>query len=197
MKIVCLDMEGVLTPEIWIRVAERTGIRELRLTTRDEPDYDQLMRRRLSLLRKRGITLRRIQGIIASMRPLAGAGGFLSRLRGKVPVAVLSDTYYEFAMPLMKKLGYPVLFCNGLSTDRRGFIADYHLRQPNGKREAVLAFKRMGFRVAAAGDSYNDLAMLRAADRGVLFNPPPKIAEECRSLRTTDSYPGLLKELLR
>ena len=197
MKMICLDMEGVLTPEIWVSVAEKTGIPELRRTTRDEPDYDKFMRRRISILKKHRITLRRIQGVIAAMRPLPGARGFLDKLRGRAPVAVLSDTYYEFAMPLMKKLGYPVLFCNGLSADRRGFISDYHLRQPNGKREAVLAFKRMGFWVAAGGDSYNDLAMLRAADRGVLFNPPPKIAEECRSIRTTNSYPDLLKELLR
>ncbi|HTL71552.1 MAG TPA: bifunctional phosphoserine phosphatase/homoserine phosphotransferase ThrH [Candidatus Eisenbacteria bacterium] len=171
----CLDLEGVLVPEIWINVADRTRVRELRLTTRDIPDYDVLMRRRIKILREKGIRLADIQRVIATMRPLPGAVSFLDRLRSVRQVLILSDTFYEFAGPLMKKLAWPTLFCNFLETDRAGFISGYRLRQPNGKEKAVRGLRSIGFRTVAAGDSFNDLTMLKAADRGVLFRPPDKI----------------------
>jgi len=194
--ICCLDLEGVLVPEIWIKVAEKTGIRDLRLTTRDVPNYDLLMKRRLGILAEHQITLADIQKIIQSVEPLPGARKFLDALRNKRQVFILSDTYYEFAMPLMKKLGHPTLLCNWLSVDSSGCIADYHLRQKNGKEKAVLAFKKMGFQVMAAGDSYNDIAMLEAADEGIFFNPPDKIVQEFPDFEVTRSYKELLRELL-
>lgn len=196
MNMICLDMEGVLVPEIWIAVARKTGIAELRLTTRDIPDYDELMRRRLRILRAHKITLGDIQSVIGRMEPLPGAKTFLDKLRHRAQVAILSDTYYEFAMPLMKKLGYPTLLCNALSVDKKGFIADYHLRQANGKKHAVLAFRGIGYRVHSAGDSYNDIAMLKASDRGVLFMPPPNIVKEFPQFAVTRDYRALTKALL-
>lgn len=189
-------MEGVLVPEIWIEVAEKTRIVELRLTTRDVPDYDVLMRRRLSILRRNKIRLRDIQAVIRTMQPLDGAKTFLDKLRAQRQVIILSDTYYEFAMPLMEKLGYPTLFCNWLSVDRKGFVSDYHLRQKNGKQKAVRALKSAGFPVVAAGDSYNDVTMLKAADKGVFFNPPAKIAQEFPQFKITRNYRDLYKALL-
>jgi phosphoserine/homoserine phosphotransferase len=194
--ICCLDLEGVLVPEIWINVAKKTKIRELRLTTRDLPDYDDLMRRRLKILRENGIKLKDIQRVISGMAPLPGARRFLDNLRSCRQVIILSDTFYEFAMPLMKKLGYPALLCNWLSADKKGFIDRYHLRQKNGKERAVIAFKRLSFRVKAAGDSYNDLGMLRAADQGILFNPPPHIEKSHGHFQVTKNYRELLKALL-
>lgn len=191
--ICCLDLEGVLVPEIWIAVSERTKIPELRLTTRDIPDYDVLMKRRLGILKEHGIKLRDIQGVIASIRPLGGARAFLDRLRSKRQVVILSDTYYEFAMPLMKQLGYPALFCNELEVDRKGYIANYLLRQRSGKEKAVLALKKMGFKVFAAGDSYNDIAMLKAAHQGILFNPPPNIRKEHPEFQVAGNYEKLLR----
>ncbi|MBI4353062.1 MAG: bifunctional phosphoserine phosphatase/homoserine phosphotransferase ThrH [Candidatus Omnitrophica bacterium] len=191
--ICCLDLEGVLVPEIWIAVSERTKIPELRLTTRDIPDYDVLMKRRLGILKEHGIKLRDIQGVIASIRPLGGARAFLDRLRSKRQVIILSDTYYEFAMPLMKQLGYPALFCNELEVDRKGYIANYLLRQRSGKEKAVLALKKMGFKVFAAGDSYNDIAMLKAAHQGILFNPPPNIRKEHPEFQVAGNYEKLLR----
>lgn len=195
MNIVCLDMEGVLVPEIWIRVAEKTRIPELRLTTRDIPDYDMLMKQRLGILRKKNIKLRQIQQVIGAMDPFPGAKAFLDKLRHTRQVVILSDTYYEFAMPLMKKLGHPVLFCNWLIEDKKGFIADYVLRRPDGKKNAVLAFKSMGLAVFAAGDSYNDVTMLKTADRGILFNPPVRITKEYPSFPVTTNYQQLFKAL--
>jgi len=192
----CLDLEGVLVPEIWINVAERTGIEELRLTTRDIPDYDALMRRRLAILKREGIRLKDIQSVIAKMQPLAGGKKFLDSLRASSQVLILSDTYYEFAMPLMKKLGYPTLWCNRLCEGSDGFIADYRLRQSEGKRSAVQSLRAIGFRVHAAGDSFNDIGMLKAADRGVLFNPPEKIAKRFSQFKKVTTYPELLKALL-
>ena len=186
--ICCLDLEGVLVPEIWIKVSEKTKIRELRLTTRDIPDYDALMKRRLKILRQHKIRLRDIEHVISKIEPLSGARRFLDKLRAETQVVILSDTYYEFAMPLMKKLGYPSLFCNWLSTDPAGFIANYHLRQPNGKQKAVIGLKRIGFCVHAAGDSYNDIAMLKAADKAVLFNPPPHIVKEFPQFKIAKNY---------
>ncbi|MBI4432271.1 MAG: bifunctional phosphoserine phosphatase/homoserine phosphotransferase ThrH [Candidatus Omnitrophica bacterium] len=196
MNICCLDMEGVLTPEIWIEFSKKTRTKELSLTTRDLPDYDELMRRRLKILRGKGLKLKDIQRVIAGLRPLAGAKKFLDHLRAKRQVIILSDTYYEFAMPLMEKLGRPSLLCNSLSIDKDGFIADYHLRQKNGKEGAVRALKSIGFEVKAAGDSYNDITMLKAADEGILFNPPAAIAKEFPQFKVTRNYQQLLEVLL-
>ena len=195
--IVCLDMEGVLTPEIWINVGKKTGIEKLKLTTRDIPDYDALMRQRLRILRENGIKLKQIQSVIAGLSPLPGARAFLDKLRARRQAVILSDTYYEFATPLLKKLGHPTLLCNTLEIDGEGYIKNYVLRQTNGKEKAVLGLMAMGFKVMAVGDSYNDLTMLKAADRGVLFNPPPAIARENPRFPVTRTYPALLKELLR
>ena len=190
--ICCLDLEGVLIPEIWINVAKKTGIKALEITTRDEPDYDKLMRYRLAILKKEGIKLRDIQAVIKRMEPLPGAKAFLKRLQEKYQVIILSDTYYEFARPMMKKLGNPTLFCNGLSTDKKGFISNYHLRQKNGKKQAVRGIQSLGFEVVAAGDSYNDIAMLQTADRGILFRPPAKIVRQFPKFPVATTYPQLL-----
>ena len=195
MFVACLDLEGVLVPEIWIKVAQKTGLSDLRFTTRDIPDYDVLMRRRLGILRRHRIKLSRIQGVISTVRPLPGARAFLNALRSHVQVIILSDTYYEFAMPLMKQLGFPVLWCNSLSVDRHGYIADYHLRQKNGKKKAVRALKSIGFKVKAVGDSYNDITMLKAAHEGILFNPPPNIRKEFPEFKIAKNYKELLKIL--
>jgi phosphoserine/homoserine phosphotransferase len=196
MAICCLDLEGVLVPEIWIKVSEKTKIKELRLTTRDIPDYDVLMRRRLEILRENKIKLRDIQKVIASIEPLPGAKAFLDNLRSLRQVVILSDTYYEFAMPLMKKLKYPTLFCNWLETDKNGFISNYCLRHKSGKEKAVQGIKAMNFKVYAAGDSYNDIAMLKAADKGVLFNPPPNIVKEFSQFPVAKNYKDLITALL-
>ena len=176
--IACLDLEGVLVPEVWINVAERSGIEELRRTTRDEPDYDKLMRYRLKILDERGLGLRDIQDTIGTLEPLEGAREFLDRLRERWQVAILSDTFYQFAAPLMRKLGFPMLFCHDLVVDAAGRIADYRLRMPDQKRESVLRFRELRFDTIAAGDSYNDTSMLAAAHAGILFRPPPNVVEE-------------------
>ncbi|HQR29411.1 MAG TPA: bifunctional phosphoserine phosphatase/homoserine phosphotransferase ThrH [Anaeromyxobacteraceae bacterium] len=178
MQIVCLDLEGVLVPEIWIAFSERTGIPALRRTTRDEPDYDKLMAGRLALLREHRLGLSDIQKVIAGMGPEPGARAFLDALRRSYQVVILSDTFYEFAMPLMEQLGFPTLFCHRLSTDAAGFVSAYHLRMPDQKRAAVRAFKDLSFRVVAAGDSYNDTAMLAEAHAGILFRPPQNVVEQ-------------------
>lgn len=193
MQFCCLDLEGVLLPEIWIEVARRFEIQDLRLTTRDIPDYDDLMRYRLKILRRHRIRLQDIQGVIAGMKPLPGARSFLKRLQPNFQIAILSDTYYEFAMPLMKKLDYPTLICNWLEVTRSGFISGYVLRQRDGKRKFVQSLKRTGFRVVAAGDSYNDLSMLQAADRGILFNPPPTIREKYPTFPVAHDHATLAK----
>ena len=192
MNFFCFDLEGVFTPEIWIEVSKRFGIPALRLTTRDIPDYDRLMKCRLKILRKEKIRLRDIQKVIAGMRPLPGARAFLDSVRTLGPVVILSDTYYEFAGPLLKKLGRPALFCNWLQTDRAGYISNYILRQKNGKRKAVEAFKRVGFQVTAVGDSYNDLGMIRAAQRGIFFRAPEAIAKKYRRIPAVQTYRDLL-----
>lgn len=176
--LVAMDLEGVFVPEIWIAVAEKTGIKELRLTTRDVSDYDELMRGRLAILRQHGLTLKDIQAVIRTLEPLPGAREFITSLRARHPVIILSDTYYEFAGPLMEKLGQPTLFCNSLEIDEEGAIAGYHLRIPNGKKHAVEHFKALQFRVIAGGDSYNDTAMLAEADLGILFRPSEKVRQE-------------------
>jgi phosphoserine/homoserine phosphotransferase len=189
--IACLDLEGVLVPEIWINVAERTGIAELRRTTRDEPDYDKLMRRRLEILDQHGLKLADIQSVIAGMNPLEGAPAFLDWLRARFQVIILSDTFDEFARPLMAKLGYPTLFCNSLVVDAEGRVRDYRIRIRDGKRKAVMALKLLNFDVVAAGDSYNDISMLSEADHGILFRPPEKIAGEFPQFRVAYSYDEL------
>ena len=178
MEIACLDLEGVLIPEVWINFAERTGIQELRATTRDIPDYDVLMRQRLRILEEHKLGLPDIQEVIDGMGPLEGAREFLDWLRERFQVVILSDTFYEFAAPLMRQLGWPTLLCHKLSVDESGFVKDYHLRQKDAKRQAVIAFKKLNFRVIAAGDSYNDTTMLAEADRGILFRPPQNVIDE-------------------
>ncbi len=195
MQIVCLDLEGVLVPEIWIAFSERTGIPELRRTTRDEPDYDKLMRGRLEILRRHRLGLPDVQKVIADMGPEPGARAFLDTLRTRYQVVILSDTFYEFAMPLMAQLGMPTLFCHRLETDAAGFVSAYHLRMPDQKRAAVNAFKALRFKVIAAGDSYNDTAMLGAADAGILFRPPSNVIEEFPQYPVVREYDGLLARI--
>ena len=189
--VACLDLEGVLVPEIWIGVAETTGIAELRRTTRDEPDYDKLMRGRLAILEREGLGIADIQKVIAGMRPLDGAPAFLDWLRTRAQVIILSDTFMQFAQPLMAQLGYPALFCNALEIDDAGRIRDYALRIADGKRKAVMALKLLNFRVVAAGDSYNDTTMLDEADRGILFRPPANVIRDFPEFPVTTTYDEL------
>ena len=191
MQLVCLDLEGVLIPEIWIEFAERTGIPELRRTTRDEPDYDKLMKFRLGLLSQHKLGLPDIQKVIADMGPLPGAKAFLDALREDYQVIILSDTYYEFAMPMMRQLGMPTLFCHKLEANAQGFLVNYHLRMPNHKKESVKRFKELNFKVIAAGDSYNDTAMLAEAHAGILFHAPENVIREFPQFAVTDTYPEL------
>jgi phosphoserine/homoserine phosphotransferase len=189
--IVTLDLEGVLVPEIWIAFAERTGIPDFRRTTRDEPDYDKLMRWRLRLLKQHGLKLADIQAVIAGMAPMDGAKDFLDTLRTRYQVIILSDTFYEFADPLMRQLGRPTLFCHRLQTVPEGFVAAYHLRQPNQKFHAVQALQSLNFQVIAAGDSYNDTGMLGAADAGFFIHPPPGIVAQFPQFPVNHSYAQL------
>jgi phosphoserine/homoserine phosphotransferase len=189
--VAALDLEGVLVPEIWINVAERAGIEELRLTTRDEPDYDVLMKRRLAILDAHGLGLPDIQKVIADMRPLEGAAAFLEGLRECYQVVVLSDTFYPFAAPLMRQLGHPTLFCHDLEVAADGRVTDYRIRLQDQKRKAVQAFHGLNLRVIAAGDSYNDTAMLGEADAGILFRPPDNVIAEFPQFPVTWEYPAL------
>ena len=191
MQVVCLDLEGVLVPEIWIAFAERTGIAAFRRTTRDEPDYDKLMRFRIGLLDEHGLKLPDIQRVIAGMAPLEGARAFLDELRQRYQVVILSDTFYEFADPLMQQLGRPTLFCHRLIADDSGRVVDYQLRQPEQKRRAVEALKSLNFQVIAAGDSYNDTGMLAAADAGFFIHPPEAIAQQFPQFPVTRTYAEL------
>jgi len=191
MHFVCLDLEGVLVPEIWIAFAERTGIAEFRRTTRDEPDYDRLMRWRLALLREHGLKLADIQAVIGAMAPLPGAVAFLDALRARHQVAILSDTFYEFALPLMRQLGHPTLMCHRIEIDDQGYVAAYRLRLPDQKREAVEALKRLNFRVIAAGDSFNDTSMLGAADAGFLIHPPPAVVQQFPQFQVCSGFDEL------
>ena len=190
MKVVCLDLEGVLIPEIWINVAKKTGIDELLLTTRDIPDYDVLMKKRLVILEEHKLKLKDIQDVIETMAPLDGAKAFLDSIRSQYQVIILSDTFVEFAKPMMEKLGWPTLFCNNLVVDSENNIIDYKLRQQDGKRKAVEALKSIGMTIVAAGDSYNDLTMIRTADKGILFKPPKNITEEHPDLPVCIEYPA-------
>jgi phosphoserine/homoserine phosphotransferase len=189
--VACLDLEGVLVPEIWINVAEKTRIPDLRLTTRDEPNYDALMKRRLKILDERKLTLKDIQEVIAMMAPLDGATGFLAWLRARCQVIVLSDTFAQFAAPLMRQLDYPTIFCNTLEVEPDGRIVNYHLRLPDQKRASVLALKDLHFHVVAAGDSYNDTSMLTAADAGIFFRPPENITKEFPQFPVAQTYAEL------
>ena len=195
MKLVCLDLEGVLVPEIWINFALDTGIEELKKTTRDEPDYDKLMNYRLDILDEKGLKLPDIQRVIGGMDPLPGAIEFINELRAKTQVIILSDTFEQFAKPLMKKLAWPTLFCNTLEIESDGRISGYRLRQKDGKRKAVEGFHSMGLKVIASGDSYNDLSMIKKADAGVLFTPPQSIIDENPDIPVAVNYTELMKEI--
>jgi len=197
LQIVCLDLEGVLIPEIWIEFSKRTGISELSKTTRDEPDYDKLMRGRIEILNRKGLGLPDIQQVIGGMRPLEGADEFLDWLRGYCQVVILSDTYYEFAAPLMRQLGYPTLFCHELVVDDSGRVRDYRLRLRDQKRESVRAFRELKFHTIAAGDSYNDTTMLAEAHAGILFRPPAHVSAEFPQFPVTGSYDELRAEIIK
>ncbi len=190
----CLDLEGVLVPEMWISVAKKIKVKELEITTREEPDYDKLMRFRLAVLKKNEIKLTDIQRVIAKMRPLPGAKAFIDKLRAKYQVIILSDTFVEFVQPLMKQLGWPTIFCHTLSVDSKGFVSAYHLRQSDQKRKAVKALQSLNFYVQAAGDSYNDLTMLTSADKGILFRTTPQIKKAYTKLPAVETYAQLLKQ---
>ncbi len=197
MEIACLDLEGVLIPEIWIAFAEKTGIDALRATTRDIPDYDVLMKQRLSILEEHGLGLNEIQEVIASLEPLPGAREFTDWLRERFQVVILSDTFYEFAMPLMRQLGYPTLLCHKLEVEKDGRVADYRLRQANPKRQAIVALKSIYYRTIAAGDSYNDTTMLAEADAGILFSAPENVIREFPQFPAVHTYEDLKKAFIR
>ena len=190
--IVTLDLEGVLVPEIWIAFAEKTGIEQLKLTTRDIPDYDELMTGRLAILNEHGLKLADIQEVIGTLAPLEGANAFLDKLRSITQVVILSDTFLEFAKPLMEQLAWPTIFCHDLEIDAEGRVANYRLRQPDQKRKAVAAFRSLNYRVIAAGDSYNDTTMLGEADTGFLFRSPDNVKAEFPQFRSAEKYDELM-----
>ena len=197
MHILCLDLEGVLIPEIWIEFSQRTAIPELARTTRDEPDYDKLMRGRLEILRRRNLGLPDIQRVIDDMDPLPGANEFLADMRTRFQVVMLSDTFSQFAQPLMRQLGWPTLFCHELDIGADGMVRDYRLRMPDHKRAAVRAFKSLNFKTIAAGDSYNDVAMLSEAHTGIFVHPPANVAAEFPQFEVTNSYGELAAAVLK
>ena len=196
MDIVCLDLEGVLVPEIWIAFSEATGIPELRRTTRDEPDYDKLMAFRLNILKEHGLGLKEIQDVIATIEPLPGARAFLDRLREMTQVVIISDTFSEFAKPLMKKLGWPTLFCNELTVGDDGMIDGFKLRIKNTKLSPVRAFQSIGYETIAIGDSFNDLDMLKASKKGILFRSTESIIRDNPELPHCETYDELMKEIV-
>lgn len=191
MQMICLDLEGVLVPEVWIEFSKRTGIPELSRTTRDEPDYDKLMQFRIDILRQRGLRLADIQDVIAGMSPMDGARDFLDDLRSRYQVLILSDTFYEFAQPLMRQLAWPTLMCHKLDVDADGFVRRHVLRQPDQKRHAVNALRGLNFQVIAAGDSYNDTGMLGAAHAGFFIHPPEQVVAQFPQFPVTRSYAEL------
>jgi phosphoserine/homoserine phosphotransferase len=197
MYIVCSDLEGVFVPEIWVNVSRHTGIDELKLTTRDISDYNVLMKRRLELLKKYGLTLRDVQNVISLLKPLPGALEFVDWLRTKTQLIVVSDTFSEFADPLIRQLGRPTLFCHHLTTDAEGNITDYNLRQEEGKKHVVEAMQSLNYNVIAIGDSYNDISMLRKADHGILYNPPQNVADEHPDLKVVKTYATLKRIILQ
>ncbi len=192
--IVCLDLEGVLVPEIWINVARKTGIEELKITTREMPDYDALMKRRLAILDQHKLTIADIQEVIAKMGPLEGAIDFIAWLRERCQVIILSDTFYQFALPLMRQLGFPTLFCNQLELDSSGRIVNYHMRMQNQKKHSVAALKSLNFFTMAAGDAYNDTAMLAEAHAGFFFRPPGHLPKEFPQFPVTQTYAELQEQ---
>jgi len=196
MELACLDLEGVLVPEIWIEFAQVTGIEELKATTRDIPDYDVLMRQRLRLLEEHNLGLNEIQEVIAQLQPLEGAREFVDWLRERFQVIILSDTFYEFSQPLMRQLGFPTLLCHRLEVDASGRVIDYKLRQRDPKRQSVLALKTLYYRVIAAGDSYNDTTMLSEADAGILFHAPQNVIDEFPQFPAVHNYRDLKKAFL-
>ena len=191
MELACLDLEGVLIPEIWIAFAEKTGIAELRATTRDIPDYDVLMKQRLRLLDEHGLKIDDIQAVIATLEPLPGAAEFLNWLRERFQVIILSDTFYEFSAPLMRQLGWPTLLCHRLEVDEAGRVVDYKLRQKDPKRASVKALHSLHYRIIAAGDSYNDTTMLAEADVGLLFHAPQNVIDEFPQFQALHDFPAL------
>jgi phosphoserine/homoserine phosphotransferase len=197
LELACLDLEGVIIPEVWINFAERTGIDELRLTTRDISDYDELMQKRLGILREHGLGLPDIQEVISGMKPLDGAAEFLDWVKEHFQLIILSDTFYEFAEPFMRQLDWPTIFCHRLETDAEGKVVNYHLRQPDQKRQAVKALHGLNFRVIAAGDSYNDTSMLGEADAGILFCPPDNVIEEFPQFPVTRTYAEMQAEFVK
>lgn len=197
MHVVCLDLEGVLVPEIWIEFSKATGIPELMITTRDEPDYDKLMKFRIGLLERHGLKLKDIQRVIGGMDPLPGAKAFMDAARARTQVIILSDTFTQFAQPLMAKLGFPTLFCNELVIGADGSVTGYSLRQSDGKRKAVAALKGINMKVMAAGDSYNDLGMIQTADTGALFRAPDGIKAQHPALPAYEAYDELLAHVDR
>ena len=193
MDIVCLDMEGVLVPEIWINVAERTGIEELKITTRDEPDYDKLMAGRIKILEEHNLKLKDIQDVISQMGPMEGALSFLDSLRSMTQVVILSDTFSEFANPLMRQLNWPTIWCNSLEVDEDNRIIRHRMRLHDGKKKAIQALKALNYRTFAAGDSYNDLTMIQEADGGCLFRAPKNILEQYPHLQIAETYDEFLE----
>lgn len=196
MELACLDLEGVLVPEIWIAFAEKTGIEALRATTRDIPDYDVLMRQRLALLDEHQLTIDDIQRVIATLEPLPGAIDFIAWLRERFQVIILSDTFYEFSQPLMRQLGWPTLFCHRLVTDEQGRVVDYKLRQRDPKRASVKALHSLQYRVIAAGDSYNDTTMLAEADQGILFHAPDNVIAEFPQFPAVQTFDDLKRAFI-
>ena len=194
--IACLDLEGVLLPEIWIEFAKQTGIESLKLTTRDIPNYDELMSERINILSQNNLKLKDIEDVIYTLKPLEGANEFLKWLQTEFQVIILSDTFYQFSKPLMKQLDFPTLFCHNIITNDAGVITGYKLRQKNGKAEAVRALQGLNFDVIAAGDSYNDIGMLKQADIGILFNPPKSVINEFPQFNVTKNYNEFKNELL-
>ncbi len=197
MELACLDLEGVLVPEIWIKFAEKTGIEELKATTRDIPDYDVLMQQRLRILDEHNLGLNEIQEVIATLEPLEGAVEFVDWLRERFQLIILSDTFYEFSQPLMRQLGFPTLFCHRLQSDASGKVTNYTLRQKDPKRQSVLALKTLYYRIIAAGDSYNDTTMLAEADAGILFHAPKNVIEEFPQFPAAHTYEELKKEFIK
>lgn len=197
MELACLDLEGVLIPEIWIEFANKTGIEELKATTRDIPDYDVLMKQRLKILADNNLKLDDIQEVIATLSPLEGAKEFIDWLRERFQVVILSDTFYEFAQPLMRQLGFPTLLCHKLEVSEDGYITDYKLRQVDPKRQSIRAFQLLNYRCIAAGDSYNDTTMLKQAEAGILFKSPQNVIDEFPQFPAVHEYADLKKEFLK
>ncbi|MCA6061095.1 MULTISPECIES: bifunctional phosphoserine phosphatase/homoserine phosphotransferase ThrH [Thalassolituus] len=197
MEIACLDLEGVLVPEIWIEFAQKTGIEELKATTRDIPDYDVLMKQRLRILDEHNLKIQDIQEVIATLKPLEGAVEFVNWLRERFQVIILSDTFYEFSQPLMRQLGFPTLFCHRLITDESGRVVDYKLRQADPKRQSIRALQTIYYRTIAAGDSYNDTTMLAEADAGILFHAPQNVIDEFPQFPAVHTYEDLKKEFIK